>query len=126
MPHPRAVRVEVSHTVDLDLTFSAGVTPPRPPPPCSNHDSPAFSDPGDPGEVDDVRLVLTREQVRTMRSAISPFQDASDDRISEYAWGVLRALGVQAPEEEAFVRRAMDTADDGPDPDEAFERRTDR
>lgn len=28
------------------------VTPPRPAPFCQNHDSPAFSDPGDPGEVD--------------------------------------------------------------------------
>ena len=28
------------------------VTPERPPPPCSNHDSLAFSDPGDSGEVE--------------------------------------------------------------------------
>ncbi len=27
-------------------------TPPRPAPPCSDHDSPRFSDPGDDGEID--------------------------------------------------------------------------
>ena len=33
---------------DAEVTFS----PERPPPPCSNPDSPAYSDPGDPGEVE--------------------------------------------------------------------------
>lgn len=38
-----------------EIVLTATITyfiPHRPPPPCSNHDSPAFSDIGDPGECD--------------------------------------------------------------------------
>jgi hypothetical protein len=37
---------------ECGTTHEFEVTPERPAPFCQNHDSPAFSDPGDPGEVD--------------------------------------------------------------------------
>ena len=40
--HYCAVQIKVEGTITLD----------RPPPPCQNPDHPAFSDPGDPGEIE--------------------------------------------------------------------------
>jgi len=37
---------------EIELKVEGIITPERAPPVCSNHDSPAFSDPGDPGEVE--------------------------------------------------------------------------
>lgn len=130
----RSTRVEVPTTVEVDLTFSAAVTPSRPPPPCSNHDSPAFSDPGDPGEVDDVRIVLTSAQVRALREARyhepnmtphpgyrRPLSDLTDAQVAEFAVDVLRALGVETPDDDAFEEALSDG-----EPDEDVMRGEDR
>lgn len=52
---------------ELELAVEAIVRPPRPAPACSNPDSPAYSDAGDPGELEAVRLDLTLEQEQAIR-----------------------------------------------------------
>jgi hypothetical protein len=46
------------YTEEVEVTVTGKGTPGRPPPPCSNHDSPAFSDAGDPTECDDLTVEL--------------------------------------------------------------------
>ncbi len=41
-----------TYMCECEATVDLTVTPDRPPPPCSNPDSPAFSDSGDDGDVD--------------------------------------------------------------------------
>ncbi len=40
------------HNIEYWITVTGKYTPYRPPPMCSDHDSPAFSDPGDDAEFD--------------------------------------------------------------------------
>jgi hypothetical protein len=40
------------------ITVEGSYSPGRPPPPCSNHDSPCFSDPGDPPEFDYDKITI--------------------------------------------------------------------
>jgi len=69
----------------IEVTF----TPDRPAPPCSDHDSPAFSDPGDPGELDfpeqcpHCSLPLIEEKVYDF--CTDAYQDAVNDAMERYA-----------------------------------------
>ena len=41
-----------TYTCECEKEIDFQVSPGRPAPPCSNHDSPAFSDSGDPAEIE--------------------------------------------------------------------------
>jgi len=140
MRNKRASRVEVSKTVEVDLTFSADVDPGYPPPPYRDHDDPAFADPGGGPEVDDVRLVLSPKQVTEIRragyrfphsdgagvrmyDATPPCAGMSAIQVAEFALGVLSALGVQPPDDDEF-QEAL--GDDEPSEDDLRDAREDR
>lgn len=64
------MRFEIVRTLDVwgveqDCTVRGTWTQGRPAPPCSDHDSPAFSDSGDPGEIE-------VEEVRDAQGRIVP------------------------------------------------------
>lgn len=101
--------VEFDHTLDgadgnpVPLHVKATGTPGRPAPPCSNPSSPAFSDPGDPPDVDIVSAVdldfdrsyldkLTDEEYEELADAAaeqmqgvidSERDDAADDHLEQ-------------------------------------------
>ena len=52
------MRVETTYLWgEIELLLEAECTPGRPAPPCSNHDSPAFSDSGDAALIEDIKIV---------------------------------------------------------------------
>ena len=55
------VDVSFDSEIYVEVEVEAVVNPGYPAPACSNHDSPAFSDPGDPGEVEEIHVFLTRK-----------------------------------------------------------------
>lgn len=100
------------------LEVSGDYSPGRPPPPCQDHDHPNFSDPGDDSEfeVNDVKIVsVMGEDDITL--------ELSDHRI-------LKVKDLELTESELATVEAAAAAesdrDDGPDPDEAYERWRDR
>lgn len=101
MPN-RATPVTVTRSAEIELTWTARVTPSRPPPPCSNPDSPAFSDSGDPAEVDDVRLVLTDEQRATVAKLILAHANCAlgCDTEDLLVQAILSEIGVTPPDDD--------------------------
>ena len=120
----RSSRVTINYSPELvDLEFSAGVPLGRPAPMCSNPDSPAFSDSGDPSEVDDVRIVLSKPQGAAVSALLGTFFAGGKTDHAHLEDLVLDILRVLNPEftrgndiEEKFFVAADDAGE--PDPDE--------
>jgi hypothetical protein len=122
---PRTQTVEVSLEVERDLadgsdTFAYELLveckyyPGRPPPPCSDHDHPNFSDPGDGPELEVEKI--------TVESIV----DGEGENVALDDPRALKAEKIELTqsEEESLYDSAGSKCDDydGPDPDEAYER----
>jgi hypothetical protein len=109
------------NSLSYHILVSGNYSPGRPPPPCSDHDHPNFSDPGDGPEFDYGKIEIDEvvdwegEPVveghalfgRVLKPEQIELTSAEDDSLYE-------ALGSSYDH------------DDGPDPDEAYERWRDR
>jgi hypothetical protein len=108
-------------TLEYRITVSGSYSPGRPPPPCSDHDHPNFSDPGDGPEFDYDKIEI---------------EEITDDEGELVVEGHALFGAVLKPEkieltsaEEDSLYEALGSSydrDDGPDPDEAYERWRDR
>lgn len=56
---------EISDGEESRILADVNYLPERPAPPCSNPDSPAFSDSGDPDELEIFRAVILKDGVQT-------------------------------------------------------------
>lgn len=92
---PRNQSIHLSFSLSFDLSedqpdtplrIELDYTPPRPPPPCSNPSSPLYSDPGDPAEIEDLRVFQeeTNEELYTFGTHLIP--SSLLDRIYDKAY----------------------------------------
>ena len=91
----RPNRVDVnfgSYITDIEVEVEAVVNPGYPAPFCQDHDSPAFSDPGDPGNIDEIHVFLTRKNRKgeTIQLEITDFIDLDylEEQCFDYTEGI--------------------------------------
>ena len=107
--------IQASHEFEVEL--KADVNLGYQPPPYRDHDDPNFSDPGDGGDVDDVRLALTREQIEAIRDEVGGNVHngtrRSDEEIERIAFAVLKALDPKFPgdNDDEFFEKAGEIAE---------------
>jgi hypothetical protein len=74
--------------IEVEVTVEAVCSRGYPPPPCSDHDHPNFSDPGEPDEVEELSIFLTRKdrKGKTVKLDITQFVDSyNSTRIDDEA-----------------------------------------
>lgn len=72
--------------VTLDVTIISHVSPACPPRPCSNPDSPAYSDPGDPGERSIEAVLAFNPQTGQDMDITDLFSDKALELLAEEAY----------------------------------------
>lgn len=113
-------RETVTLTVEIggeehELEVRADYTPERPPPACQDHDSPAFSDPGDSEECEIIRVTLI---VPAVREDLALRRRAAPERritIPEELWDIF------AVTEDDVAEKLRERDDEGLDVDAAYD-----
>ena len=84
------VDVNFGREIMIEVEVEAVVNPGYPPPPCQDPSSPAFSDCGDPGDVEELHVFMEYKHYRTgkvHRIEITDFLDSdTEDELSEQAF----------------------------------------
>jgi len=69
------MKVKFTFPFEFDIEFEGDFTPARPAPPCSDHDSPNYSDPGDDEYLEgDMFFVIEKSQRAKINGEVKDFK----------------------------------------------------